>query len=90
MTNNHVPYLELVMVAAYGRDWENLFDLILVNCKQPLFQLANSPLISIDRAQVNLEGSKKITTGDELHGIILDSKEKTWIGGNINILNEYF
>lgn len=36
-TNSRFDYTDLLTTYAFGNDWQNLFDLIIVDCKKPLF-----------------------------------------------------
>ena len=39
MSNSHINVVDLLMKTTLGtKDWKDLFDHILVNCEQPLFQ----------------------------------------------------
>jgi HAD superfamily 5'-nucleotidase-like hydrolase len=44
-TNSRFDYTDLLTKYAFGDDWKNLFDLIIVDCKKPLFfSNPNKPL----------------------------------------------
>ena len=37
VTNHHLPFTDLVMKQTLGDDWKDYFNLILCDCRKPLF-----------------------------------------------------
>jgi len=36
-TNSHYEYSQLIMSVTLGEDWEDLFDVVVMNCRKPAF-----------------------------------------------------
>ena len=81
--DSHFSYTDLVMTASIGKEWQSLFDIIILNSKKPLFQRSENPFFSFDENSKNNKGAK-VTNASEL------SDGKIFLEGNGTILSEYF
>ena len=36
-TNSHTEYLDVTMSTTLGKNWRKFFDILLINCRKPLF-----------------------------------------------------
>ena len=79
-TNNHTEYMDLVMQATLGKDWQNFFDLCLANSRKPLFQRGQSPFYLYDGKSKNHKG-KSITDATEMKESTLN-QNKVMLEGN--------
>jgi phosphoglycolate phosphatase-like HAD superfamily hydrolase len=46
-TNKHIEFLELTMKETLGRDWKDFFDIIVANCRKPLFYKSENPFFEV-------------------------------------------
>jgi hypothetical protein len=89
------------MNTSLGPDWLSFFDIVVANCKKPLWQRTESPFYVYDPRSLNCKG-KKLVTRDELRQASLDGqlsftsehkdwkKTKVFLEGNATILSYYF
>jgi hypothetical protein len=53
-TNSHDEWTDAIMSASLGSQWQNFFDLVLLNSRKPLFWRASAPFYQLDKSQNNL------------------------------------
>jgi hypothetical protein len=89
VTNSTPSFMSVVLKATLGDKWKTYFDVVVSNCKKPLFQQSNGPFYSYDVKSHNLRG-KKCDSSDKLLWQCTDNDQTVFIGGNAKALTEYF
>jgi len=83
-SNSHFSYTAWLMEVTLGPDWMDLFDLVLCNCKKPLFQRTENPFFRFDPNMPNLKG-RLVDNPEEMKL----SGEKVFLEGNARLLTKY-
>lgn len=83
-TNSHFEYMNFIMRASLGEDWERLFELNLANCRKPVFFTTDqTPFYEVDTAEPNMKG-RAITDAGSLQA------NKAYLEGNSYLVHAYF
>lgn len=85
LTNSHLEYTEHLLQSSFGPNWRDCFDVILSNCRKPLWQRGNQPFHVIDRSVKTLKG-EKVDSGNTFWSF---SPGKHFLEGNGVLMTEY-
>jgi hypothetical protein len=72
------------MELTLGEEWMSYFDLIICNCKKPLFQRTENPFYKFDPTKPNLKG-RAVKDAEEMKV----AGEKVYLEGNARLLTKY-
>ena len=71
----------LILERTLGKDWQELFDLQLANCRKPsFFQGREAPFYSVDRSQKDWRGS----------GCLQLAPGQTYLEGNFGSVESFY
>ena len=89
-TNAHPEYVDLVLSVTFGVNtgWKNYFNLILYNCRKPLFERSENPFYALDWSNQILKG-QKIDSVDRFLQSIRQGRIE-FLEGNAILLTKYF
>ena len=83
-TNSHFEYMNVIMHATFGENWQSLFDLKLANCRKPYFFRSTAyPFYAVDVSKRDFKGTE-IKQGADLNA------DDAFLEGNANTAHEYF
>jgi hypothetical protein len=77
------------MRATLGPAWRDCFDLIICNCRKPLFHRGESPFFEVDLERTGLKLPRGIHTAPDLWDRSLPQDNKIFLQGNAKVLTEY-
>jgi len=89
VTNSTPSFMTAVLKASFGDKWPKYFDVVVSNCKKPLFQQTNGAFYTYDAASANLKG-RKCDTSDKLLWQCTNNDQTVFLEGNAKALTEYF
>jgi hypothetical protein len=80
-SNKHLEFLELTMKETLGKNWQDFFDIIVANCRKPLFYKSENPFYEVRDSTQNWKGGKLKNASD-----ITMNKGKVFLEGNARTL----
>jgi hypothetical protein len=83
-----MEFLSMIMEITLGHDWAKFFDIVLANCRKPIFFSAEYPFFCYNKYNLNFKG-QKIRSGTQMLSHAMCEK-KFFLEGSGKLLTHYF
>jgi hypothetical protein len=64
VSNTHLEQMELGLIETIGEKWKDLFDMIVIDARKPLFQQIDSSFFEYNEKNESMVGTKGLKVTD--------------------------